>query len=276
MTSERKRLVERRDLVTRDLEELAEQQDLGEVDPDTAARLRAAYKTELDSLEASLADFPEEPDERPATPPPDEAPAPTPATPARPVSQIVKVSLVIVVVLTGAIFLAARGDGSGDQTTVQSAPGESPGELTVDPNAVSSEQLEAIVAANPDIVGMRMALADRYFEDEDYGSALDHYLYIAENAGEAVDEAQALARIGWMAYRTGLHIEADEYVRTSLELDPSNAEAALYRGFITMYGLEDVEAAIPQLEDALELPNLSVNVVAQINDALEEARGRTP
>jgi tetratricopeptide (TPR) repeat protein len=269
VSGERRRLSERRDLVARDLAELAVQVEIGEVDGATADRLRSAYRSELESLETSLADLPEEPDVEPEVAAPiSDAVEPPPVRSARP---IVIAALAIVAVLSGVILFAARDRGA-DEPTVQSSPGG----LTVDPGDVSNEQLEAIVAANPGITGMRMALADRYFQAEDFGPALDHYLYIAENAEDPADEAQALARIGWMAYRTGLAIEADEYVRTSLEIDPGNAEATLYRGFITLYGLDDAAAAVPQLEEALELPDLSENVIIQIADALDEARGEAP
>jgi len=112
---------------------------------------------------------------------------------------------------------------------------------------------------------------------EEYGSALDHYLYIAENNPTADEESKVLARIGWMAYITDQPEAAEDYVLASLRVDPANAEATLYLGFITMYGLGDVEGAIPQLEAALELPNLSPSVVSQVEAALEEARqGGTP
>ncbi|NNC76202.1 MAG: hypothetical protein HKN93_11925 [Acidimicrobiia bacterium] len=268
MTSERKRVLERRDLVARDLDEIDEQEEVGEVDGETAARLRAAYRAELESLDATLADLPDDSDDVP------EAPTPTdddPSQATRSVRSVVMASIAIVAVLSVVIFIAAQG-GDDDIT----ASDESPGALTVDPAAVSNEQLEAIVAGSPDVTGMRMALADRYFSAEDYGSALDHYLYIAENAEDAIDQSQALARVGWMAYRTGLPGEAADYVETSLQLDPVNNEAILYRGFITFYGLGDAETAIPQLEDAFELPNLSESVITQIVDALDEARGETP
>ena len=266
MSEERRRLRERRDLVARDLEELAAQQEMGEVGEDTAARLAASYRSELESLEAALADLPEDEDDVVDEVEPDVA-EPTAPQARRSTRSVVIASVAIIAVLSGGIlFAATRG---GDEGTA--AP-QSPGALTVDPDDVSNEQLEGIVAANPNVTPMRMALADRYFSGEDFGPALDHYLYIAENAPEPSDQAQALARIGWMAYRTGLNEEAAGYIDTSLEVDPTNDEAILYRGFVTFYGLGDAKAAIPQLETALELPNISSNVVDQIVEALAEAR----
>jgi tetratricopeptide (TPR) repeat protein len=133
-----------------------------------------------------------------------------------------------------------------------------------------------VVAANPDITAMRMALADRYFEAEEWGSALDHYLYIAENTTDPAEETKALARVGWMAYISDQPEAADDYFARALELDPANAEAILFRSFNTMYGLEDPETAIPQFEEALELTNISDNVARQIEDSLEEAKAAAP
>ena len=138
---------------------------------------------------------------------------------------------------------------------------------------MSNEELEGVVAANPNINAMRLALADRYFAAEEYSSALDHYLYIAENDPTPTEEGIALARLGWMAYATGLSEAAEEYVLSSLDADPTNTEATLFLGFITLYGLEDAERAIPQLEAALEIPDLRADIVTQIEAALEEARG---
>jgi tetratricopeptide (TPR) repeat protein len=259
MTTERLRLEERHRLVVRDIEELDQQVEDGEIDVATAQDLRSAYQRELESLKAAI-------ERLPATAPEvivgsisrsDQAPR------VRSPRTVLISSIVIVVALSAAIALAARD--------------ASPEALTVDPASVSNEELEAVIAANPNINGMRMALADRYFAAEEYGSALDHYLYIADNNPTADEESKVLARIGWMAYITDQPEAAEDYVLASLRVDPANAEATLYLGFITMYGLGDAEGAIPQLEAALELPNLSPGVVSQIEAALQEARqGGTP
>jgi tetratricopeptide (TPR) repeat protein len=274
MTAERDRLVERRDLVNRDLEELEAQVEVGEIAPETADRLRAAYREELESLAARLRDTP------------DLAPEAVEAATSKPGAAgdggrtrrspraVVAWSLLAIGALTVAIAFAARGPATEDDAPPVAS---GPGDLTIDPATVSDEQLEAVVAANPEIIGMRVALANRYFEAEDYGAALDHYLYIAENATDPTQESQALARIGWMAYVTDLPQEAEQYIQASLRVDPANAEATLFLGFVTLYGLGDAEAAVPQLETALELGGLSADVVEQLEAALAEARaGSTP
>lgn len=267
MISERSRLVQRRDVVRRDLEELAQQVADGEIDEATAAELNSSYARELEVLEAALKDLPEDLPE----PEPERAPVAVKrvsqqATKARSPRRVVIGSLIIVVALSAAIAFAAR-DATPDEPVAAS-----PGGLTVDPTSVSNEQLEAVVAANPDVNAMRMALADRYFAAEDYGSALDHYLYIAENNPTPPEESKALARIGWMAYGTGLPEAAVEYVESSLAVDPTNDEATLFLGFILLYGVGDAQAAIPHLEEALQIPGLSADIVSQIQEALEDAR----
>ena len=279
MSSDRDRLLERKGLVEQDLAELAAQLEDGEIDAATSDQLRATYEIELEQINERLrsqtahetdANGPvvSVEDEDGGAPPP----VPTSSTSAggrrRSPQRVVAGAVVLIAVFSLAIFLAAR-DATEDE-----APQSSPGDLIVDPASVSNEQLEAVVAANPNVNPMRMALADRYFADEDYGSALGHYLQIAENDPTPAEETKALAHVGWMAYRTGLAQEAEQYVEASLAIDPSYREALLYRGFITLYGIGDVARAIPQLEVAQGLPNLSANVISQIEDALGDARNR--
>lgn len=263
MTSERVRLTERREVVRRDLLELAVQRETGEVGSDTAERLRRTYESELVALDSAIAGLAEETSD----PSRSEADLGDETSSA---SWRKTVGLIVAIGAVAALFVFAAQNAENDDST---PIGASPGSLSVDPSSVSDEELETVVAANPGINGMRMALADRYFAAEELGSALDHYLIILENDPTQDEEANALARIAWIAYRTGLADAADQYARSSLDIDPNNAEAKLYIGFITLYGLGDAETAIPQLETALDIPNLSANVISQIEDALEEARG---
>ncbi|MDH5616261.1 MAG: tetratricopeptide repeat protein, partial [Acidimicrobiia bacterium] len=148
-----------------------------------------------------------------------------------------------------------------------------PGELTIDPNTVSNEQLEEVIAQNPEINAMRLALADRYFDEESFSKALDHYLTVAENNPTPAEEGRALSRIGWMAYITGQPEAAEQYLRTSLTADPTNDETKLFLGFVLLYGLGDADGAIPWLEEVAAIPNLPPSLLAQVEAALDEARG---
>lgn len=277
MTSDLNHLRERRESVRRDIEELALQVDEGEVDPETAERLRTSYERELDALDATLG---EHEDETPASAslPAEPEPEPEPIEHLSREGRTRSTNRAVVggVLLLGALAVIMYFAVQSAEPDDAAPAGAAPGDLIVDPATVSNEELEAIVAANPDVTAMRMALADRYFEAEAYGASLDHYLNIAENSSDPLERSKALARVGWMAYITDQPEAADEYLIRSLEADPTNSEAILYRGFVTLYGLEDAEAALPQLEAAQRLTNISQGVIDQIDDALEDARRRTP
>ena len=73
--TDRSRLEERREIAVRDLAELDEQVEAGEIDPATAEGLRANYQDELDGVTAQLGELPAANERRPSRPEadPDEA-----------------------------------------------------------------------------------------------------------------------------------------------------------------------------------------------------------
>jgi cytochrome c-type biogenesis protein CcmH/NrfG len=266
--TDRKQLEERREVAKRDLTELAEQVDAGEIDDATAETLRAGYQTEIDDVSAQLGALSSPKKQHPSE---SASGADRPQAPqTRSTRRAIIGSVLVIAALSVAILLAA-GDISPEPDTTAPEAG-APGGLTVDPNTVSNEQLEEVVAQNPDINAMRMALADRYFDGQDYSQALDHYLSIAENNPTPAEEGRALSRIGWMAYQTGQPEAAEQYLQTSLTADPTRVETKLFLGFVLLYGLEDPETAIPWLEEVAEVPGLPDSVLEQVRAALDEAR----
>jgi tetratricopeptide (TPR) repeat protein len=262
--SDRERLEERLEIARRDLEELTEQVEAGEIDEETAADLRSSYQAELDDVTAQLEALPVSP--KAAAAEAASAPGPQPRSGRRAIVG----SILVIAALSVAIFLAAGDINPEPATPTTSAA--SPGGLSVDPDSISNEQLEEVVAQNPGINAMRLALADRYFEQQDFSKALDHYLIIAENNPTPVEEGRALSRIGWMAYTTGQPETAEQYLQTSLTVDPTNGETKLFLGFVYLYGLDDAEAAIPWLEEVAGFSDLPEAIRAQVETALEEAR----
>ena len=263
--TDRKHLEERREIAMRDLLELAEQVEAGEMDQETADTLRANYQAEVDEVDAQIGALPA-PGKKQAV----ESLSEAPGMKTRSTRRAVIGSVIVIAALSVAIFLAA---GEIDPEPATSATGsDSPGALTVDPNSVSNEQLEEVVAQNPAINAMRMALADRYFEEENYGKALDHYLTIAENNPTPAEEGRSLTRIGWMAYTTGQPEAAEQYLQTSLTVDPTNDETKLFLGFVLLYGLEDPDGALPWLEEVATIPELPPSVLSQVEAAIAEAR----
>jgi tetratricopeptide (TPR) repeat protein len=264
--SDRRQLEERLEIATRDLTELADQVEAGEIDEATAETLQANYQAEVDSVEAELGSLPAPNRKRPTEPE-----TQPPGMQSRSTRRAVVGSVLVIAALSVAIFLAAGEIDSSPATTA--AGSAAPGGLTIDPNSVSNEQLEEVVAQNPAINAMRMALADRYFEQEDYGKALDHYLTIAENNPTPAEEGRALTRVGWMAYTTGQPEAAQQYLQTSLTVDPTNEETKLFLGFVLLYGLDDPDGALPWLEEVAEISELPPSILTQVETAIAEARG---
>ena len=267
--TDRKQLEERLEIAKRDLAELAQQVEAGEIDEDTADTLRANYQAELDDVDARLGSSPVV--GKAETAQKDAGLDDSATTQPRSARRAIIGSVIVIAALSVAIFLAA-GDINPETTTTVAAGSEAPGGLSIDPNSVSNEQLEEVVAQNPAINAMRLALADRYFEEENYTKALDHYLIIAENNPTPAEEGRALSRIGWMAYTTGQPEAAEQYLQTSLTIDPTNDETKLFLGFVLLYGLEDAEAAIPWLEEVAQVPDLPPAILEQVEAAIEEAR----
>ena len=85
-----------------------------------------------------------------------------------------------------------------------------------DQEDVTNEEMEAVILENPNIFPMRVALANRYFDEVDYSNALPHYMYVAENSDESEIKSFALAQIAWMVFESGNTKVATNYLNESL------------------------------------------------------------
>ena len=84
---------------------------------------------------------------------------------------------------------------------------------------VTNEEMEAVILENPNIFPMRVALANRYFDEVDYSNALPHYMYVAENSDENEIKSFALAQIAWMVFESGNTEVATNYLNESLNIN---------------------------------------------------------
>lgn len=142
---------------------------------------------------------------------------------------------------------------------------------------VSNETMEAVIAANldnPQINGMRLALAERYFTIGDYRSAFPHYLSVAE-APEAspAEESTALTRLAWMAYDGNGEVEtATTLLDQALAITPESSLALYLKGQVLWCGAGEAEAASELFAEVLTLSDLPDETRSQVEQDLEMTR----
>jgi len=226
-------------VVEADLADLARQVDDGEIDAATAAELRARYETEL------------------AVDPRDPEPAP-PGRTGRSRAGIIAGTAVLVVAIGGIAFAVGR--------FIKPAPAQTAGlaattGTSIDLNSVSNETMEAVIAANldnPQINGMRMALARRYFEQGNYQKAFAQYEAVLNNNPPPAMAASALTNLGWMVYTGNQDPQlAMTLFDRALELVPDDPLTLYLKGEVAWCGLGDAQAAASLFSKALASPSLT-------------------
>lgn len=125
-----------------------------------------------------------------------------------------------------------------------------------DLSEVSNETMEAVVAANlddPQVSGMRLALAERYFEAGDFGSALPHFLAVADSPdATSGEQAAALVRLGWIAWEGDAGTEtALGFFDQALGIQPASGTAQFLKARVLWCGLGDTDTAAVLLSAVL-------------------------
>ncbi len=223
------------ELIYEELDEVALQVRDGDLDEATAAEVRERYEAELADLEALL--------ESADALSPDDGTEPEPAKAKRRLNgrALVGVALVVVAITAIGVFAVqsltdrrvAGAEGVvGDVVT---------GANQIDLDSVTDEEMEEVVAANPDIVPMRLALARRYFEAGEFDKALDHYFEVLNRERNP----EALANVGWMTYLSGRPDVAVGYVEAALEGQPDYLAAEWFLGNIYVSLGRNDEAIVP-------------------------------
>lgn len=246
------RIQERIAQAERDLDELAEQVDRGEIDEATAEMLRARYVAEKEELVRQLSVDGSEPE--------DEA-SESLITGRRLAGAAILV--IAAAVLTFAVVNTVGGTEGAEGVASDVATGSG---LNLDD--ISNEEMEEVVAANPDIAPMRLALADRYFADGEFSDALTHYMYVLDTLG--VQDPSALANVGWMTYRSGVPDVAESFVLRSLDVQPDGGVAFWYLANIRFFGLGDAAGAVEPLGKLLDYENLPTELRDEAEQLLVE------
>ncbi|MGH8949321.1 MAG: cytochrome c-type biogenesis protein CcmH, partial [Acidimicrobiia bacterium] len=148
--------VEIMELAERDLAEVSAQLEEREITAEVAANLTARYNAERESAKARGRPSPRDSGTRSRT---------------RVLTGwavgVLAMGVVIVMVIQA---VEVRGENAN--AAIES------GQRPLD--EVTNEELAEVVAENPDITPMRLALADRYFKTSEYESALEQYLEVLE------------------------------------------------------------------------------------------------
>jgi cytochrome c-type biogenesis protein CcmH len=174
------------------------------------------------------------------------------------------------IVVAASLFVS---DDSGSTTAASTPP--------TDLASVSNETMEAVIAENldnPQVNGMRLALAERYFESNDYRSAFPHFLAVAESTDATSSEAvTALVRLGWMAWDGNGEAEtAVGLFDQALRIDPSGTTAAFLKARVHWCGLDDPEGAEALLEQVSLQPQLDSDSLALVEADLTAIRNGEP
>ena len=257
MTADRERLEQERDQALRDLVDLDRQVADGELPEEVAAGLRARYEHTAATALARLAQAPE------ATVP----------SPGRPTSRVRWAAYALA--LAAAVFAAvvllptylgervAGGAVSGNEALGTAGP--APRDLST----VTDEEMEEVVAENPEVVDMRLALAHRYLDAGEYLSAGRHYATVLDREPRNV---AANAHHGWLLMQLGAPEDGMESVEKALAQNPRDVEALWFRANIALYGLSDTGTAISTLEELRERPDVEPDVRRQVDVLLQAAR----
>lgn len=228
--------------VQQDLADIEAQVAAGDLAVEDANRLRVGYEAEA----ALLADT---------------QPAPERRLDRRRVLAGAIVLALGAAALTAGVVAVADDRGQSDLIT----GGVSGGSL----DDVTNEELEVVVAENPDVLGMRLALAGRYFEDRQFSDALRHYLYVLDRQA---NNAEALAMVGWMTYLDGYADTGLPFVERALDADPDYLPAYWFLANIRYFAFDDAAGAVAPLERLLEADGLPEDVRANALELLDLAR----
>ncbi len=227
-----RRADDQRELLRADLADLERQVADGDLDRATADRLAGKYRSQLDALEASA-----------------QVPVDDMADTADPLSRrMVSGRVLAGAALVGVAFVAIAifAITSLDDRSVAGAEGVVgdvvTGDGPVDLSTITNEQMEEVVAANPDVIGMRLALARRYFEAGEFDKALDHYFAVLERE----QHPEALANIGWMTHLSGRPDIAVGYLEAALARDPGYLPAKWFAANVYV-ALGRGDEAVPHL-----------------------------
>ena len=245
----RTRLEQQRDQALVDLRELENQESAGEIDAPVARELRSRYEVEaVDAMQAI-----------------DRLESIVPEAGSRRrffigVGAFIAAAVLVTVTLVSAVEPRPEG---GFVTGGVAADVEAP----IDLSSITNEEMEQVVAANPEILPMRLALARRYVEAGDFSTALPHYMFVLDRE----TNPEALMYVGWMTYVSGDAATGVALLRQSLEILPGDTLAQWFLANALLDGSGEIPEAVLLLEAVIESGQAPTEIVAEAQRMLNEA-----
>lgn len=259
MSVEQVKLRDQRDQALRDLAELDQQVAAGDIDPETARRLQATYREELEYAQRALSEL--------------EASPETSEPPGRSRRRMVAGAAILVASFVGIVVMAGSFLVDREDSTLQ---GVAAGGDELDLDEVSNATLEAVIATNADnpmINGMRLALGERYFQERLYQDAFPHFQAVLDNDPSPAEAGEALSRLGWMVYDGNNQVDLSRsLLQRSLEARPGDPFTTYLLARVTWCGAGEPEVAVPLLESVLATEGLDPEVAETVEADLAIAR----
>jgi cytochrome c-type biogenesis protein CcmH/NrfF len=255
---ERRKIEDQLGQIELDLADLDTQVADGEIDDATRFDLAAAYEAEAAPLRARLAvlDRPEPAGED------NEEQAPTPRSGPDPRRALLGAAGLLAGIAVVSFTLVRMADDGAEAIEVPTPP-------PIDLSNVTVEELENVVARNPDIIGMRLALAQLYMQQGDVQNAVVHFGEVLERERNP----EALAWLGYISFQVDEIDTARNYLDEALELRPDYPQAEWWLANLLFYGYEAPEEAVPHLEAVLAATDLPDDVRIQAQEMLADAGG---
>lgn len=271
-------LVRRRDQALRDLVDMDDQVSAGELAPQAAVDLRRRYEAEAASAIAALTLGA---NTTVAVTDASEETSGSGARPRRPRARHVMYAFGMVAAAAAIImvpkFAADRPPGgfvTGNEVREQpggSSPPRDPASQRPSLASVSDAEMEKVVEANPDILGMRLALAERYVDKGRYDLAVVHYTTVLETDP---DNAEAQAHLGWVMLQLDRPQEAAKLLDRAIASDSELLDALWFQANVRLYGLEDAEGALATLDKMRARQDLTPVVLRQVEQLRSTALDR--
>lgn len=253
MTNLRSDLEELRDQRLHDLDDLERQVSDGDLDPEQAQPLRQRYERALLETVERLQSLPAQPTEPPRS-----------ASRLRRWSvplTVTGIGVAVVIALIGAV--ADRPEG-GFVTGNEAVAGDT---LSEQGRQASTDDLVAIVAQNPQVVGMRLALARRLIDEDRADEAVEHYLAVLEQQ----PHPEAMTQLGWLLFSDGKSDLAISLFEEALELEPTNPDALWFLANVELTRRERPERALELLERLQQSTRLDDRLSAEVDAAIADA-----